>query len=64
MAKPPEVRQPAVSAAPPTLMVEILDAFLDWVDRNKAARTYAWSTGFQTATDGETSFPAGSLNAA
>jgi hypothetical protein len=32
---------PAVSCAPtPTLVVELLDSFLDWCGRNKGARTY------------------------
>jgi integrase len=33
---PPEV----ASSSAPTLVVEVLDAFLDWCGRNKAARTY------------------------
>ncbi len=42
MARPPEERPADTATAPPTLVVEILDAFLDWASRNKAARTYAW----------------------
>lgn len=40
MAKPPEAR--VVAPVAPTLVVEVLDLFLDWTGRHKAARTYAW----------------------
>ena len=39
MAKPLEART-APTASIPTRVVEILDVFLDWTSRNKAARTY------------------------
>ena len=42
MAKPPEER----AAPPPSdtrLVAVILDAFLDWVKANKAAKTYSWN---------------------
>lgn len=39
MARPPEAK---VAVAAPTLVLEVLDQFLDWVQKNKAPRTYAW----------------------
>src|SRR4051794_6368166 len=41
MSRPPEQRRKAVPL-PGGLIVEILDAFLDWAKANRAPRTYAW----------------------
>ncbi len=40
MAKPPVEREAPKREC--TFVVEVLDAFLEWVQKNRAARTYAW----------------------
>lgn len=42
MSQPPEVRQPTIPAGPSALVVEILDAFLEWTKTNQAPKTYRW----------------------
>lgn len=43
MARPPEEpEKPRLPTGPDAEAIEVLDAFLDWCQRNKAARTYAW----------------------
>jgi hypothetical protein len=39
MARPPDEQKPS---GPGLLAVEVLDAFLGWIQGNKAARTYEW----------------------
>jgi hypothetical protein len=41
MARPPEEEKP-VAPGPDVEAIEILDAYLDWCHKHKAARTYAW----------------------
>ncbi|MGO9597011.1 MAG: tyrosine-type recombinase/integrase [Isosphaeraceae bacterium] len=45
MAKPPEPERP-VAPGPDIQVIEVLDAFLDWCQRHKAARTYDWYRDF------------------
>jgi integrase len=45
MAKPPEPDRP-IAPGPDIHVIEILDAFLDWCQRNKAPRTYDWYRDF------------------
>jgi integrase len=40
MATPPELQIPAQRS--PTLVVEVIDAFLDWTQKNRGPRTYDW----------------------
>lgn len=42
MARPPDAEAPPFKPGPETPAVVILDAFLDWCQRNKASRTYDW----------------------
>ena len=43
MANPPSPDEPRpVAPGPGVEAIEILDAYLDWCQKNKAARTYAW----------------------
>jgi integrase len=42
MARPPEPRARHVAHGADTQAIEILDAYLDWCQKHKAARTYAW----------------------
>ena len=42
MARPPEERQAAPLSGPDAQAVAVLDAFLDWCQKNKAGRTYDW----------------------
>jgi integrase len=43
MARPPEEpEKPRLPTGPDAEAIEVLDAFLDWCQRNNAARTYAW----------------------
>jgi integrase len=41
MARPPEVRK-VLPSGPSALVVEILDAFLEWSQTNQAEKTYRW----------------------
>ena len=42
MAKPAGEPQPTVATGPSALVVEILDAFLEWTKTNQAKKTYTW----------------------
>jgi len=43
MARPPEQpERPRIPTGPDAEAIEVLDAFLDWCQRNKAKRTYQW----------------------
>jgi integrase len=42
MARPPEEKARPFPVGPAASAIEILDAFLDWCQHHKAARTYAW----------------------
>jgi integrase len=42
MARPPEPGARPVAHGPDVQAIEILDAYLDWCEKHKAARTYAW----------------------
>jgi integrase len=41
MARPPEERKP-IPSGPSALVVELLDAFLEWTKNNQAPKTYRW----------------------
>jgi hypothetical protein len=45
MAKPPGPDRP-IAPGPDMQVIELLDAFLDWCQKNKAARTYDWYRDF------------------
>src|SRR4051812_12305477 len=42
MARPPEEKEKPLAPGPDVQVVEILDAYLDWCQKNKADRTYEW----------------------
>ena len=43
MANPPKPDEPRpLAPGPDAEAIEILDAYLDWCQKHKAARTYAW----------------------
>jgi integrase len=43
MARPPEEPAKPLAPGPDVQAIEILDAYLDWCQKHRAARTYAWN---------------------
>lgn len=43
MARPPEEKDKPISHGPDTEALEVLDAYLDWCQKHRAARTYDWN---------------------
>ncbi len=43
MARPPEEKEKPLTPGPGVLAVTILDAYLDWCQKHRAARTYEWN---------------------